>query len=306
MGQWDPMFDVLAFFFTMVGAGYVLRRAGLVRLEAAKDINQLVFAFTLPAMIFLALHQATLSPSLLVLPALGWALSLVALGLGWALALALKLPRHTAGAFLLAIGFANTTFLGYPIIQGIYGSGHLTLAIFYDMMGTTLAVNILGVLVASAFGESAANGRAIARRLLLFPPIWALVLGLALHGVALPPALTTLLGSVGGLTTPLIMLALGVSLEFSHWRKDLGLVGLVALGRLVVLPAIALGATRALGLPLAYQQAVTIEAAMPTMFYSLTLAMVFGLENRLVINAIMVTTLLSVATVPIWHALLAP
>lgn len=300
------MFDVLALFFTMVCAGYVLRRVGLVRIEAAKDLNQLVFAFTLPCMIFLALQGATLSPSLLVLPALGWALSFVALGLGWAVARALKLPRHTAGAFLLSIGFANTTFLGYPLIQGIYGQGHLTLAIFYDLMGTTLAVNLLGVLVASAYGEAAASGKAIARRLLLFPPMWGLVLGLALHGVALPQGLTSLLASVGGLTTPLIMLALGVSLEFSHWRKDLGLVGLVAVGRLVVLPAIALLAVKALDLPIDYQQAVTLEAAMPTMFYSLTLAMVFGLESRLVINAIMVTTVLSVATVPLWLAVLAP
>lgn len=300
------MLDVLVFFLTMVGAGYALRRTGLVRAEAAKDLNQVVFYLTLPPMIFLALHGATLSVSMLALPAVGWGLSFLAVGLGLLVARALRLPREQAGAFVVALGFANTTFLGYPIIQGLYGTPHLTLAIFYDLLGTTLAVNTLGVVVAASFGGGHADVRSILKRLALFPPIWALILGLALHGVPVPPMLESLLRHLGELTTPLIMLALGLTLQFSQWRESLGLVGLVVAGRMLVLPAIAFLLTRALGFPLAYQQAVVLEAAMPTMFYSLTLAMVFGLHSTLVVNAIMATTLLGFATLPLWHALLTP
>jgi predicted permease len=297
---------VLVFFVTMVVAGYVLRRLGLMRTEAAKDLNQLVFYLTLPPLIFMAMHGARLDLTMAALPALGWGMSFASLGLALLLARVLRLPREQVGAFMLAMGFANTTFLGYPLIQGFYGEGHLTLAILYDLLGTTLAVNTLGVAVASAAGGAPASPSAIVRRLLLFPPIWALVLGLVCHGMPLHPVLEELLRRLGDLTTPLIMFALGLSLQFSQWRKDLGLVGLVAVGRLLVLPAIALVVTRLMGLPVAYQQAVVLQAAMPTMFYSLTLAMVFGLETTLVVNAIMVTTVLSVATLPLWHVLLTP
>jgi predicted permease len=300
------MGTVLIFFVAMVGAGYLLRRLGLVRLEAAKDLNQLVFYVTLPPLIFMAMHGARLDLTMAALPALGWGMSFASLGLALLLARVLRLPREQLGAFMLAMGFANTTFLGYPLIQGFYGEGHLTLAILYDLLGTTLAVNTLGVAVASAAGGAPASPSAIARRLLLFPPIWALVLGLVCHRLPLHPVLTELLQRLGDLTTPLIMFALGLSLQFSHWRKHIGLVGLVAVGRLLVLPAIALVVTRLMGLPVAYQQAVVLQAAMPTMFYSLTLAMVFGLETTLVVNAIMVTTVLSVATLPLWHVLLTP
>ncbi|MFN3432247.1 MAG: AEC family transporter [Candidatus Sericytochromatia bacterium] len=284
------MGTVLIFFVAMVGAGYLLRRLDLVRTEAAKDLNQLVFYVTLPPLIFMAMHGATFTLTMAVLPALGWGLTFVALCLGLLLVRVLRLPREQAGAFMLALGFANTTFLGYPLIQGFYGEGHLTLAILYDLLGTTLAVNTLGVAVASASGGAPASPSAMARRLLLFPPIWALVLGLVCHGMPLHPVLSELLQRLGDLTTPLIMFALGLSLQFRHWRKHLGLVGLVAVGRLLVLPAVALVVTRLMGLPVAYQQAVVLQAAMPTMFYSLTLAMVFGLETTLVVNAIMVTT----------------
>jgi malate permease and related proteins len=300
------MLEVLVFFVAMVAAGYVLRRTGLVRAEAAKDLNQAVFYLTLPPMIFLALHDAALAPAMLALPAVAWGLSFAAVGLGLLGARAIGLPADKAGAFVLALGFANTTFLGYPIIQGFYGTQHLTFAIFYDLLGATLAVNTVGVVVAAAYGGGQADVKSIARRLAQFPPIWALILGLALHGVPLPPLAEGLLRRLGELTTPLIMLALGLTLQFRHWRQDLGLVGLVATVRLAVLPAIALAVTRLLHLPVPYQQAVVLQAAMPTMFYSLTLAMVFGLDATLVVNAIMVTTLLSFATLPLWHALLIP
>ena len=297
------MLEVLVFFILMVAAGYGLRRAGLARPETAKDLNHVVFYLTLPPLIFLALHGATLSTSLLALPAIAWGVTLVALALGFLLARALRLPRPLGGALIVAMAFGNTTFLGYPIIQGFYGTEHLTLAIFYDLLGATLAVNTLGVVVASSMGGEPARVGAIARRLLLFPPIWALALGLLLHGVALPPLVETLLKRLGDLTTPVIMLSLGLTLQFRHWRQNVGLVGAIAVVRLAVLPALVLGATRLLGLPLPFQQAAVLQAAMPTMFFSLTLAMVFGLESTLVINAIMVTTLLGFATLPIWHAL---
>ncbi len=44
-----------------------------------------------------------------------------------------------------------------------------------------------------------------------------------------------------------------------------------------------------------------MQSAMPSMSYGLTLAMVFGLRASLAANAIIVSTLLSVATLPLWR-----
>lgn len=299
------MLELLLFVLVAIGAGYGLRKGGLVRPEAAKDLNAIVFHLTLPALLFLAVYQAQLSWSLLTLPGVAWIVVLIGMGIGWGLARAFKLPPAAAGALILAIGYGNTTFIGYPIVEGFYGREHLTYAIFFDQLGNTLAINTIGTYLASTMGGGSGSLRASLKRLAWFPPTWAVILGLLLNGHPLPGPALTLIDRLADLTVPLMMLTIGMSLQFRAWREDLPLVGVAAVARLVVVPLAAWGLARAFGMPLAYQQAVVMESAMPTMFYGLTLAMMFNLRLPLIVNTIMVTTLLSFATLPIWRWLLS-
>lgn len=298
------MLEMLLFVLVTVGAGYTLRKAGLVRPEAAKDLNGIVFHLTLPALLFQAVYHIKLSWSLLSLPALAWGTVLVGMAFGWMLGRVMKLPPAAMGAAVLAIGFGNTTFIGYPIVEGFYGREHLGYAIFYDQLGNTLAINTIGTYVASRLGHGEGSLAASLKRLALFPPTWAVAAALLLNGTPLPAPLLMVIEKVGAITVPLMMVTLGMSLQFRHWREDLGVVAVASVARLVAVPAIAWAAARALGMPLAYQQAAVMEAAMPTMFYGLTLALLFNLRITLVVNTIAVTTVLSFVTLPIWRWLL--
>lgn len=293
--------ELILFVVVMVAAGYVLRRSGRVRSESARELNLVVFYVTLPPLIFRAIHGATLRWSVLALPALAWGATAVGLALAALLARAGRLPGDRAGAAALALAFGNTTFFGYPVIHGFYGPAHLVLAVFYDLLGATIAANTVGALVASAAGGRGARLGPLVRRLAVFPPLWALGLGLALRGVPLPPMVDGVLERVGVATVPLIMLSIGLTLRFRDWREDWPLVAAVAVGRLVVVPAVIFVLARALDLPLAWRRVAVLQAAMPTMFFSLTLALLFGLRVPLVVNAIMLTTVASFATLPLWH-----
>jgi auxin efflux carrier (AEC) len=300
------MAALIAFVGSMIAAGYALRRLGLVRAEAARDLSQMVFYFTLPPLIFQALHKAQLTWSLLLMPAVAWGLVLGGTALGLWLCRLFKVSRDRAGALIIVTVFGNTTFFGYPVAQGFFGERGLALAIFFDLLGASIATNTVAVLLASTMGggDKKVGAKEIARQLALLPPIWALVLGLALHGVEIPTALGTILDQIGNLTSPLIMLSIGLSLQLKAWREDLGLVLLASLGKLVVLPAIVLLVVVATGMPTDLKQIAVLQSAMPTMFFSLTLALSFGLRMSLVVNAIMVSTLLSFATLPIWGRIL--
>jgi hypothetical protein len=296
------MAELLAFVGVMVGSGYVLRTTALVRADMAKDLSTAVFYFTLPPLIFLEIHRAELSWSLLILPAVAWGVALGGSLVGLALCRAFKLPKALAGALVIVTVFGNTTFFGYPVLQGFYGSRGLTLAIFFDLLGASLATNTVAVVLASAAGgDGSIDVRQIARKLLLFPPIWGLGLGLALRGVALPSLLAEILTRIGNLTTPLIMLSIGLSLQLSAWRQDLKWVAVATVGKLLVVPLAVFLILSAIGLPSELLQVSVLQAAMPTMFFSLTLALLFGLRLHLVVNAIMVSTLLSFATLPLWR-----
>lgn len=300
------MGELTALVVVMVAAGYAFRRSGVVRAEGARAINQVVLYLLLPPLVFLALQRAKLTWSLLLMPTFAWGLAFAGVGLGLALARLLRLDRPTAGAFVLAMVFGNTTYFGYPVIEGYYGPHHLTLAIFYDLLGATIAVNSLGVSLASALGDRAVHLREILLRLARFPAIWALGLGLAFNGVALPALLESTLQRLAGLTAPAIMFSIGVSLRLSAWREDLPLVAIAAVGKLLVLPLLVLGVAAGVRLPLDFRQVAVMQAAMPTMFYSLSLALLFRLRVNLVVNAILVTVVLSFATLPLWRCVLAP
>lgn len=301
------MTDLMLLVGPLVAAGYVMRRTGLVREEAATDLSKAVFYFTLPPLIFQALHRAELHWSLLLMPVAAVSLALVGIGVGLALTRAFRIPGPKAGALIIATVFGNTTFLGYPIIQGFYGEDGLTLAIFYDLLGAAMVANTVAVILAGSLGRrEPVQARKIIRRIVLLPPVWGMAAGLGLRWLVIPNPVETVIQSMANLTVPLIMLSIGLSLKLRDWRQDLPLVAMATAGRLVVFPLVAWIALRALGFPQDMLQVAVLQAGMPTMFFSLTLALLFGLRKELVLNIIMFSTLLSFLSLPAWHWLLGP
>lgn len=288
----------------MVLAGLLFCRLGLVRREASRDLNQLVLNLCLPPLIFLALHTAQLEGTYAVMPLLAWGTILAGLGLAWMLGRILKLPGKKTMAVSLLMAFGNTTFLGYPLVSAFYGPSHMPPAILFDQLGTWVAINTVGLLLVGRAAGTALQPADMLRKLLSFPPFWALLLGLAWHDTALLPWLESLLRRIADLTIPLIMFSLGLSLRLARWRQDWQLVLLATLVKLGLIPLALLGATKLFGISPLLQQASVFQAAMPSMFYSLSLAILFGLEIELVVSGIMASTMLSLATLPLWHAIL--
>lgn len=300
------MWSTALLFTLMIAAGYVFRRLRLVSPDATRDINQLVINFCLPFLIFLSLHHAKLAWSYAVMPAIAWFAILLGIGAGWAIARLGRLPKAQAGALMLLMSLGNTAFIGYPVISAVYGPEHLTLGIFYDQLGMWIALNTVGVVIAGAASGASVRPRELARKLLTFPPLYGVILGFALHGVAIEPWLETALQRIADLTTPLIMFSLGLALRPSNWRQDSRLVGLVVLVRLVLIPLVVWGAVRLLGLPSAFEQTAVFQAAMPTMLSCLTLAVLYELDVVLVVNGLMATIFCSLVTLPVWYRLLSP
>ncbi len=294
------MLTLIAFAALLVGGGFLLARQGWVRPEAASELNRIVLVGPLPALVLLAVHDVTPRAALLALPALAWAAVAVSLLLGWLVSRALGLGRPESGAVMLAMAFGNTTYLGYPAIEALYGRDQLGLAVWFDQLGATLAATTAGAFVAFHFGAVASGRWAVARRLATFPPLWAVALGLATTTLAVPGPLRELLGRLADLTVPLMLLALGLALRpaglGARWRS----LAAVAAYKLIGMPALVWLACRALGLPEAIVRVAVLEAAMPVMFYALVLAQAGGLAATLVADLVMASTLASLVTIPLW------
>ena len=101
---------------------------------------------------------------------------------------------------------------------------------------------------------------------------------------------------LGNSTTPLIMLSLGLTIDFreiKHYLKDSLLISLL---RLVVSPLLMFGILSAIHLTgLAFNVAV-LEAGMSTAMNALVLSITYNLDNKLMSSCIFTDVLLSLVT----------
>ncbi|GIV54769.1 MAG: transporter [Candidatus Kapaibacterium sp.] len=262
-----------------------------------------VFTAFLPALTFrsMVLH-APVGSVLWKIPLIA-ALSIsVALVGGW---LFLRRPGWSAprrAALLLAAAFGNVTYLGIPILSAVVGVDRTFVAVLYDFAASTPLLWTLGVGVIALLTADTVSIQNVGRRLLVLPPLWAAGAGLlwqVIVGQQLPPLLDHLSAFAGALVIPLMMFVLGLSLRWEYLRRWRELVG-VAILKLLVVPAVALMAALLLGLDNRTACATVLEAGMPTMMLVLVVAERFALDSEAVASAIVVTTLASAATLPLW------
>ncbi|MBN2823363.1 MAG: AEC family transporter [Coriobacteriia bacterium] len=282
----------------LVALGTVLRTVGLLKSDDARPINTVLIYVGLPALIFTTVQPAPVSWDLAEVPLMAWGFTLVAVLLAWVISRILRLPAPTAGAFILAAAFGNTGYIGYPLATALLGDTGLVRAIFYDVFGTVAAVLTVGIVVAGEMGEHQARVNPL-KELFTFPPFIALLIALALRSVSVPVLVSDWLVDLSKIVVPLIMISVGLSLKPHGIRDRLGLVGGVAIIKLLVLPAVALLLGGLVVSDAGLVRLLVLQAGMPSMMLGLVIGMRFKLDVDFLASAILVTTVASVLTVPL-------
>ena len=281
----------------------------MVRREDGPLLVRVVIHLTLPPLIFLILVRSDLDGQLVLVPIAGIAIHVLLLGLVWLSVRVWGMERPRAGALLLATAVGNTGFFGLPLIAASGDGFSLPAAVMYDALATGLITWTSTVAIATAYGrpdhEPRFEPRALGRSLLM-PPMWALAAGLAVNlaGIDTPALVERPFELLGAGTLPLTMLYAGLMIDLrgiSRLWSDIGFVVVVRLGLATV---VGFGVATALGLAGDVRNTVVIMAAMPTAMMSLVIGARSGLRSDVLASAVVVTTLLSTATLPAWRALL--
>jgi malate permease and related proteins len=289
--------------FLLIGLGALLRQIGLLRFDDRAGLNNIIIFVALPALIFEAARDAPFDPSLILIAAVALAISLATLGLGYGLARILKLQGPLMGSFLLASGVGNTGYLGYPLTAALFGQAELVKAVFFDIFGTVLVLFTAGIYFANKYGRSSdkawRQGLAYAT-----PNLAGLVLGFALQGVDLPVPLNLAIGSLAQATTGIIMLSIGISLRrrFGPARAPLAAIGLL---KLAGMPALALAGAIVLGFDPTVGGVTVLQASMPIALMTFIIGDKYELDTQFLSGAILLTTLASMATIPIWQTIVS-
>lgn len=300
---------VIAAFLALIPIALVgaLLRIVLPGAEQARlTLNRLVLIAFLPALIFHTIMTCPLDATFVQVPLTAAGTILVVLGLATLTFRFLPIPRATKGAMILAATFGNVTYLGLPLLEGIYpqaGNEPAKVAILFEVTTSTLVLT-LGALVAIAHGTGdSPTWRRMARETLRLPPLWALAAALLWRatGWPFPAFLLDATGIMAAGVTGMMVLSLGMAL---HVRPTalLALVAPVAALKLLVAPAIASALVVPIGLGGLTRDLAILEAAMPSQLLSLVIASRYRLDEATLSAVIFGTTLLSLLTLPVVHA----
>jgi predicted permease len=283
-------------------AGMILRKTRRVPDNAHVAINAFIVHVALPALILGQIHGLRLTADLLFPVSMPWVLFALTVPVFVVLGRLMRFPAGVTGALIITAGLANTSFVGLPMIETFYGTQDLSTGILIDQLGTYLVLSTLGITVACVASSGTASGREIARRIITFPPLIALLLALALSPVGYPAWLAGMLHRVGDTLAPLALVSVGLQLrldQFAGNRLPLGL----GLGFKLVLGPLLMAALYfgALSWNGETSRVTIFEAAMGPQIGGAIVAMQYGLSPSLITLMVGIGIVLSFLTLPLWY-----
>ncbi|WP_367380977.1 AEC family transporter [Stenotrophomonas cyclobalanopsidis] len=294
-------FDAFALILAMLGLGMLFARLRALPDNAAETLNKVVLYVCLPAAVLTYVPRLQLDASLLGLMATPWLLMLAT----WALvSLATRVfgfARDVHAVLLICVALANSSFIGYPMVRALLGDAALPYAVVYDQFGTFLLLSTFGLLVLARYsGDRPPTALQVLGRIGRFPPLWALLFALLLMPAQPPSWIGTALKQLADAMLPLVMLAVGLSIQLRLRREELPPLAVGLLLKLLVLPALALPLSWALGMQGLMLKANVLESAMPTMITAAALAISHRLAPRLAAALVGYGIVLSLVTLPAW------
>ena len=218
--------------------------------------------------------------------------------------LALRLfARGTGAPTELCIGVMNNLLIGLPILQSLYGP---TAVLFAGL--TSIPFNI--TLYTYGVWQLSADTRGGALRLkdIFSPSVLATLAALVffVFSLPVPGAVSRLMSACAGVTMPLSMIVIGVTMGSENLTAALRdrRVYAIALFRLVLAPLAAFLLLRLLTDNALLLKSCVVIAGCPTGIVVPILSLQYGHDASLPSNCVIVTTLLSLVTLPILLLLL--
>ena len=269
-----------------------------------KFLNKVVIYFCLPAITLYHIPKIKWNNELLFPIGAGWLTFILAFVFFHFLGKRLGWSNKLIGCLILTAGLSNSSFLGYPIIEALYGKKGLETAVLVDQPGTFVVVSTLGVFVAAFYSKGSPNAFSIIKKIILFPPFIMFVLAclMNVYDYDLDLDIQSVLLKIGSLVTPLALLSVGLQLNFDkksqHWRfLRLGLFF-----KLILVPFVILVLYVFIFKQHSEPIKITImETAMAPMITGAILASTYGLKPKLSSMMIGFGIPISFATLAIWY-----
>ena len=295
------VFQTMLKLFLLLILGFVLFKCHIFDEYTNKKISALIVNVASPMLIISSIAGVEASNKSIVFLMIGAGI-LMYIGfiiLGKIINRIFPFPKKDWPVYECMVVFANTGFMGYPVLLDVFGQE----AVFYASlihMAFNFFVYTYAIMCLTKGDDSEFK---LNFKQLLTPGIILIFVGIFIYlfDIQLPSVLMDTINSVGSLTAPLSMMMIGSSLavypikdSFTDWRSYV-----FAFVRLMIVPFVTMIMCRLLHIDAYYANITIITNAMPVGSMVLMLATQYNANVKIVTRNIVVSTLLSVITIPI-------
>ena len=289
--------------FLMLLGGFLLK-VHVLDSSTVKKMNGAIFKVFLPALIFNNLYNSNLSD---VKDIKAGAFAAAVLGGAYILSIVLVifLEKDNKKRGVMAQGICRSNFVifGVPLCQAICGDsilGKISVAVAIVIP----VINVFAVVSLEVFrGENGGfNIKKIAKGVITNPLIISSALGIIvlLSGIKLPDIAEKTISDVAKIATPLALILLGASINFSTVRGNLRQLIITISGRLVIVPLVGITLAAIIGMRGGDLALLIAALASPTAVSSYPMAIQMDGDGDLAAQIVAFSTVVCIITVFLW------
>jgi predicted permease len=303
------VFTVIAPLFLIIFASALLQRYRNMGDHWSLVLNEFALKIGLPVLIFSSLARSATSFSASALLILTNSIFIIiCFGLVYAAGKFLRLSRQMFRTLFICLAFGNVAYLGIPVLVQTHGeeilpAASLLVAVYLFWL-FSVGTGYLDYSMPKGRIKAKSVLSGMVKDLLKNPLLISVILGLVVGalGIPLPSFILKSLDMVTASVTPTVLIVIGLFIgksrigKISEWKP----VFLFSLATLVLLPAIFYAGLRLFGFYSSAFSSSILDAAMPLAITPFALADKYHLDQKFIARSIVLSTILSVITLPFW------
>ena len=305
--NFSALLTIIATLFLLMACGFFARKKGIIDDVASKRLSTLIIKIGQPMMIISALTEAEFSYENLgdgfLYIGIGIIFHAVMGGLAFVLCKGFKdLDERKITEFSLM--FVNGGFIGFPILEALFGAKGLFLAAFFNISFHLFIWSWGVAILARKRSDIKLTVRKIFINLGSIPCLIGVLiymLVIPFPSFVLPAFLSKFFLYLSNLCTPISVLITGALLATRTPKQIFGSgkIYYFSFMKLIVLPLIVCVICKLIGLPQDMTLFVTVEAALPAASSITMFSEIYGLNSGYASQTVGTSSLLSVGTLPI-------
>ncbi|RCW76772.1 AEC family transporter [Saliterribacillus persicus] len=267
-----------------------------------KTISTMALYLMSPFLAFQTFYQNELNMDYVYLGAFLLALSVISIGFCYLISFINRWDKSVRSGFMLASVFMNNGNYGAPLVLLVFGEEGFRYAVIL-MVLQTLIMSTIGIYIAAS-GSTISNKMSFSpiKEVLKVPIVYGALLGILFNGmeIEINDQMMTAVGMIADAAIPTIMIVLGMQLALIRLGDiEVGKLSLALVFRLLIAPVIAYFLVMPIPMDEMVKDILILMAAMPTAANTTMYALQFGARPGFVSSVTLISTLMSIVTLPI-------